>query len=68
MQTIARSTFPTVKTEGALLPAELLGLARGLGSPLLTTYLEERDRSLAVELDGLQPSLVAFRHLASVMR
>ena len=48
--------------------SELLGLARGLGSPLLTAYLEERDRSLAVELGGLQPSLVAFRHLASVMR
>ena len=43
-------------------------LAQGLGSPPLTAYLEERGRSLALELDGLQPSLAALRHLASAMR
>lgn len=47
---------------------QLLELAQGLGSPPLTAYLEERGRSLALELDGLQPSLAALRHLAAAMR
>ncbi len=46
----------------------LLELADGLGSPPLTTYLEERGRLLATEWRALQPSLAALRRLAWAMR
>jgi hypothetical protein len=48
--------------------SELLELANGMGSPALTTYLEERSALLAREWKGMQASLAALRHLASAMR
>lgn len=47
---------------------ELLDLSLGLGSSPLSNYLEERRRSLALELIGLQPSLAALKTLASALR
>jgi hypothetical protein len=46
----------------------LVELAKGLGSPPLMKYLDERRTSLALEWKALQPSLTALRHLASTMR
>lgn len=48
--------------------SELLELAEDLGSPALTSYLDERRRSLAHEWVGLQPSLAALKQLASAIR
>jgi hypothetical protein len=48
--------------------SELRAAASDLGSPALVAYLGDRASSLATEWEGLQPSLVAVRHLASIMR
>lgn len=48
--------------------SELVEVAQDLGSPPLMSYLEERNRSLALEWEALQPSLAALRRLASALR
>jgi hypothetical protein len=48
--------------------SQLLELADGLGSPALTTYMEERGAMLAREWKGLEASLAVLRDLASAMR
>jgi hypothetical protein len=47
---------------------QVLELAHGMGTPALTSYLEERSASLAREWEGMQGSLAALRDLASAMR